>query len=52
MQNLKDHFNRKARRKQYLDFILLWIYLLILLELMRRLGREPGPVIRPPFRLE
>jgi hypothetical protein len=50
MQNLKSRFNRKARRTQYSDFILLWIYLIILLELMRRLEQNPAPVNRPPFR--
>ncbi len=48
MQNLRDHFNRKARRKRNIDFIIYLLILMILLEQQRQLQRATGYVPRPP----
>jgi hypothetical protein len=50
MQNVKYRFNQKARRKTYLDLILLLLWLLILIELQRRLQDAPRRDYRLPFR--
>jgi hypothetical protein len=50
MQNLRNHFNRKARRKRELDhyYFILWLMLLIILEQQRQLQRDTGYTPRPP----
>ncbi len=48
MQNLRTHFNRKARRKRDMDFFILWMILLLLIEQNRRLQRQLGYLQRPP----
>lgn len=51
MQNLKDHFNRNARRRQASEFLLvLWILLLMLIEMQRRLESETRHGIHRFFR--
>jgi hypothetical protein len=53
MQTLKDHFNFQARHT-YLDLLILWYLLFLLMAQVHRLekeavlSRKPAP---PPFRL-
>jgi len=49
MQNLKHHFNLKARRPRAVDFVLFWSLFLTLLEVSRKLGcRMPDDLPPPP----
>jgi hypothetical protein len=49
MQDLKDHFNRKARPAGTIDFVTYWSIFLTLLDLCRKLRcRKPDNLPPPP----
>ncbi len=54
MQTLKGHFNAQAQ-KRYLDLLVLWYLLYLLMVQYYRLEREATPSHKPapsPFRLD
>jgi len=51
MQTLKDHFNFQSRQT-YLDLLVLWWLIFLLIGQYRRMERERSFKPRPSFRLE
>jgi hypothetical protein len=49
MQTLRDHFNSHAHQT-YLDLLVLWWLIFLLIAQYRRMERELAPKFRPTFR--
>ena len=47
MQNLRDRFNRQARRKRDFDHLIFWLIVLFLLEQRRKLERDAAYSFTP-----